>query len=47
MKNWFLNMGGVNIGGRKIKCIRFADDTALLAEGERMLKNVLIDVNDM
>ena len=30
--------GGVNIGGRRIKCITFADDMALLAEDEKMLK---------
>ena len=42
MKNCFLNTGGVNIGGRRIKCIRFADDMALLAEGERML----MELND-
>ena len=46
MKNYFLNMGGVNIGGRRIKYIRFADDMALLAEDERMLKNMLTALND-
>ena len=46
MKNCFLNTEGVNIGGRRIKCIRFADDTALLAQDERMLKNMLIELND-
>ena len=44
MKNCFLNMGA-NIGGRRIKCIRFADDMALLAEGERILKNMLMELN--
>ena len=39
MKNCFLNTGGVNIGERRIKCIRFADDMALLSEDERLLKN--------
>ena len=29
---------GVNIGGRRIKCIIFIVDMALLAEDERMLK---------
>ena len=43
----FLNTGGVNIGGKKIKCIRFANDMALLAEEEQMLKNMLMDLNDM
>ena len=28
MKNYFLNTGGVNIGGRRIECIRFANDIA-------------------
>ena len=46
MKNCFLNTGAVNIGGRRTKCIRFADDIALLAEDERMLKNMLIELND-
>ena len=46
MKNCFLNTGGVNIGGRRIKCIRFADDMALIAEDERMLKNMLMELND-
>ena len=38
MKNCFPN------GGRRIKCIRFADDMALLAEDERMLKNMLMEL---
>ena len=42
----FLNTGGVNIEGRRIKCIRFADDMALLAEDERMLENMLMELND-
>ena len=45
MKNCFPKTGGVNIGGRRIKCIGFADDMALLAEDERMLKN-LMELND-
>ena len=32
MKNCFPNTGGVNIAGRRIKCIGFAHDMALLAE---------------
>ena len=31
--------------GRRIKCIRFADDMILLAEDERMLKNMLMLLN--
>ena len=47
MKNCFPNTGGggVNIGGRRIKCIRFAD-MALLAEDERMLKYMLMELNE-
>ena len=47
MKNCFLNTGGVNIGGRRIKYIRFADDMALLIENKRMQKNMLMELNDM
>ena len=37
---------GVNKEGRKIKCIRFVDDMALLAEDERILKNMLMEQNE-
>ena len=46
MKNCFLNTGGVNIGGRRIKFIKFADVMDLLAEDKRMLKNMLMELND-
>ena len=46
MKNCFLNTGGLNKAGRRNKCIRFADDKAFLAEDERMLKNMLMELND-
>ena len=46
MKNCFLNTVCVNIGGRRIKCMRFADDMALLAGDERMLKSMLMELND-
>ena len=46
MKNRFLNTGCVNIGVRRTKCIRFADDMALLAQEERMLKNMPMGLND-
>ena len=46
MKNCFPNTGGVNIGGRRIKCIRFANDMALLVEDKRMLKNMLMELNN-
>ena len=42
----FPEHGGVNIGGRRIKYIRFVDDMALLAEDERILKNMLMELND-
>ncbi|KAJ4428319.1 hypothetical protein ANN_24338, partial [Periplaneta americana] len=35
------NMVGVIVGGRRIKCIRFADDMALLAE-----EDMLLELND-
>ena len=41
----FPEHGGVHIAGRRIKCIRFAEDMAFLAEDERMLKNILIELN--
>ena len=46
MKNCFLNIGGVNIRGR-IKCILFADDMTLLEEDKMMLKNILMELNDI
>ena len=46
MKNCFPNTEGANIGGKRIKCIRFADDMALLAEDERVLKNMLMELNE-
>ena len=41
----FPEHGGVNIEGRIIECIRFSDDMAFLAEDERMLKNMLMGLN--
>ena len=38
--------GGVNIGGRRIKYIRFPDDMTLLAKDEKMLKNMLMEPDD-
>ena len=46
LRNCFLNTDDVNIGGRSIKCINFADDMALLAEDERMLNNMLMELNN-
>ncbi|KAJ4452001.1 hypothetical protein ANN_03487 [Periplaneta americana] len=39
-------MGGVIMGGRRIKCIRFAGDMELLAEEEMILKDMLLQMND-
>ncbi|KAJ4436183.1 hypothetical protein ANN_18813 [Periplaneta americana] len=36
----------MTIGGRRIKCIRFADDMALLAEEEMVLRDMLLKLND-
>ncbi|KAJ4431417.1 hypothetical protein ANN_20014 [Periplaneta americana] len=36
----------VIVGGRRIKCIRFADDMALLAKEETILRNMLLELND-
>ncbi|KAJ4430575.1 hypothetical protein ANN_19163 [Periplaneta americana] len=42
---WSMNMWGVIVGGRRIKCIRFTDDMALLAEEEMILKDMLLELN--
>ncbi|KAJ4446485.1 hypothetical protein ANN_13181 [Periplaneta americana] len=41
------NMGGVIVGGRRIKSIKFADDLALLAEEEAILRDMLLEINDI
>ncbi|KAJ4430105.1 hypothetical protein ANN_22315 [Periplaneta americana] len=45
VKNCFENMGGVIVGGRRIKCIRFVD-MALLAEEEMILRDMLLELSD-
>ena len=35
---------GINIAGRNINNLRYADDTTLMAEGEEELKNLLMKV---
>ena len=45
MKNCFLNIKDVNIGDRRIKCIIFGD-MALLAEDERILMTMLMELSD-
>ncbi|KAJ4450746.1 hypothetical protein ANN_02176 [Periplaneta americana] len=46
VKNCFQNMRKVVVGGRRIKCIRFADDMTLLAEEDTILKDMLLKLND-
>ncbi|KAJ4434569.1 hypothetical protein ANN_23131 [Periplaneta americana] len=46
VKNCFQNKGGVKVGGRRIKSIRFVDDMALLAEEETILRDMLLELND-
>ncbi|KAJ4443092.1 hypothetical protein ANN_04742 [Periplaneta americana] len=46
VKNCFQNMGGVIVGGRRIKCIRFADDMGLSAEEEMILNDMILELND-
>ncbi|KAJ4451865.1 hypothetical protein ANN_03343 [Periplaneta americana] len=45
VKNCFQNIGGVLVEGRRINCIRFADDMALLEE-EIILRDMLLELND-
>ena len=37
---------GIKIAGRKIKNLRYADDTTLMAESEEELKSLLLKVNE-
>ena len=37
---------GINIGGRNINNLRYADDTTLMAENEERLKNHLMRVQE-
>ncbi|KAJ4447581.1 hypothetical protein ANN_09588 [Periplaneta americana] len=46
VKNCFQDIGGVIVGGRKIKCTRFADDMVFLAEEEMILRVMLLELND-
>ncbi|KAJ4446534.1 hypothetical protein ANN_13230 [Periplaneta americana] len=46
VKKGFQNMGGVKVGGRRIKSIRFADDMVLLTEEEMILNDMRLELND-
>ena len=37
---------GINIAGRNINNLRYADDTTLMAESEEELKNLLMKVKE-
>ena len=37
---------GINIAGRNINNLRYADDTTLMAEGEEELKSLLMKVKE-
>ena len=37
---------GINIAGRNISNLRYADDTTLMAEGEKELKSLLMKVKE-
>ena len=48
MKNTGLEetQAGINIAGRNINNLRYADDTTLMAESEEELKSLLIKVKE-
>jgi len=46
VRDCFEENGGVKVGGRTIKCIRFADDMALLAENENIMNRMLAELNE-
>ena len=47
VKQGLLNEDGVFVGDRRVKCIRFADDMALLAESETKINEMLEKVRAM
>ena len=48
MRNTLLDeaQAGINITGRNIKNLRYADDTTLMAESEEELKSLLMKVKE-
>ena len=40
------SQAGIKIAGRNINNLRYADDTSLMAESEKKLKNLLMRVNE-
>ena len=45
-KCWAEAQAGINIAGRKINNLRYADDTTLMAESEEELKSLLMKVKE-
>ena len=45
MTGWMLQ-DGINIGGRNINNLRYADDTTLMAESEEEVKSLLMKVKE-
>ena len=46
MRNAGLEDAGINIAGRNINNLRYADDTAHMAESEEELKSLLMKVKE-
>ena len=46
MRNAGLEEAGINIAGRNINNLRYADDTTLMAESEEELKSLLMKVKE-
>ena len=40
------SQAGIKIAGRNINNLRYADDTTLMAEGEKKLRNFLMNVKE-
>ena len=40
------SQAGIKIAGRNINCLRYADDTTLMAESEEELKSLLMKVKE-
>ena len=46
MPGWISAQAGIQIVGRNINNLRYADDTTLMAESEEELKNLLTKVKE-
>lgn len=42
-----IDYGGIQVGGRRISNLRYADDTVLIAESEEILQETLDNVDDI